>query len=89
MKQPENILVDYEIINDEVQNFACYLGDWSSSGCIYPGGTPMYAGPRIYEADGKDFFTFGRLVSELFLQNKGKLTQSEIQTKVCFANTFC
>ena len=35
------------------------------------GGTPVYAGPRAYERDNKDFFSFARLVLELYTTEQG------------------
>ena len=70
MNKPENILVDYRYYIGKVFNFKCYLADWGSAG-VYPGGTPMYAGPRTYEAHTKDLFSFARLALELFLQPEG------------------
>ena len=53
-----------------------FLGDWGSAG--YPGGTPMYAGPRTYEYSSKDLFSFGRLALELFLEPQGKMNTRTI-----------
>ena len=71
--KPENILVDYEDNSGIVSNFACSLADWGTAGNAgHYGGTPLYAGPRTYESDYKDIFSFGRLALELFLDRKGK-----------------
>ena len=72
-KQPDNILVDYDFDGTEVTNFRCCLADWGTSYQHF-GGTPMYAGPRTYEADNIDFFSFARLALELFLRHEGKWT---------------
>ena len=72
-KKPENILVDYtENSSGNVSAFECHLADWGTAGDKHPGGTPMYAGPRSYEGEAKDLFSFGRLVLELFLLPQGK-----------------
>ena len=79
------MLVDYEIKNDEVTGFECYLTDWGigtvhsdsfySGGNpysgLYLGGTPVYAGPRSFRVLGKDLFSFARLTLELFLDKEG------------------
>ena len=73
-KKPENILVDYDYNNGLVTDFKCYLGDWGTAFVMYSeifGGTPVYAGPRAYENDNKDFFSFGRLALELFTSEQG------------------
>ena len=70
--KPENILVDYEDNSGTVSNFACFLADWGTAGTEHLGGTPLYAGPRTYELEFKDLFSFGRLALELFLDRKGK-----------------
>ena len=45
----------------------------------------MYAGPRTYEVDRKDLFSFGRLAMELLLKQEGKMnTFRNFQ-----ARTFC
>ena len=64
-------MVDYTFDGWTVLDFRCYLADWGTTG-KYRGGTPMYAGPRTYESDCKDFFTFGRLTLEMFLEPEGK-----------------
>ena len=65
-------MVDYEFKRGSVSKFKCVLADWGTAG-YHRGGTPMYAGPRTYEVYAKDFFSFGRLALELFLEPKGKL----------------
>ena len=44
------------------------MGDWGTAGTHHKGGTPMYAGPRTYEENLKDLFSFARLTLELFLE---------------------
>ena len=74
-KQPENVLVDYEIRNGVVKNFNCTLSDWGTayiSGTNeFMGGTPGYAGPKSFETRNKDVFSFGRLAAELFMEKEG------------------
>ena len=69
--EPENILVDYEVIDGIVSKFTCILADWGTSGDRHFGGTPFYAGPNTYEQLHKDLFGFGRLALELFLEQEG------------------
>ena len=59
------------------------VGDWGSArigfdGGSFYGGTPVYAGPRTFDYDGKDLFSFGRLAMELMLDKSG--TESTIST---------
>ena len=81
--QPENILIDYDIVGKDVTNFEMVLGDWGSA-CIgfggesYFGGTPVYAGPKTFGNYNKDFFSFGRLAMELMLDKSG--TESTFST---------
>ena len=72
-KQPDNILVDYDLNGTSVSNFKCYLADWGTSGSIYAGGTPMYAGPNTFGDGGRDLFSFGRMALEMFLEPQGKM----------------
>ena len=60
------MLVDYDNNGGVVSNFSSILADWGAAGPYHHGGTPLYAGPRTYEDDFKDIFTFGRLALELF-----------------------
>lgn len=75
LSKPENILVDYDIIDGEISNFSCVLADFGTSKSVliknFFGGTPVYAGPRSYENYGKDLFSFARLALELFLDQSG------------------
>ena len=70
--KPDNILVDYDYKDGVVSNFKCILADFGTAGFFHKGGTPLYAGPRTYEDQAKDLFSFGRLALELFLDQKGK-----------------
>ena len=72
------MLVDYRVVNGEVTEFKCVLGDWGtaymyegSSSYKFMGGTPAYAGPRSFQFYHKDIFSFGRLALELFLKKEG------------------
>ena len=79
--KPDNILVDYDLNEGVVSNFSSILADWGTAGGDHNGGTPLYAGPRTYEQQFKDIFTFARLALELF--EKGK---SQQLLKVLFIN---
>ena len=58
-----------------VVNFKCFLGDWGTANLFFGGeffgGTPVYAGPNSFQYRHKDFFTFGRLALELFVDEQG------------------
>ena len=74
--QPENILIDYDVVDNDVTNFEIVVGDWGSArigndGGLFFGGTPVYAGPRTFDLNEKDFFSFGRLAMELMLNKPG------------------
>ena len=84
-EKPDNILVDYDLIGGVVSNFACILADWGTAGVHHCGGTPLYAGPRTYEDNFKDLFTFGRFALELFLERKGTVNSS----KYSMVHTVC
>ena len=69
-------MVDYEINDDNVINFKMVVTDWGSAlvgnkGGGFFGGTPVYAGPNTFESFVKDFFSFGRLAMELFMDKSG------------------
>ena len=59
-------MVDYNDQGGVVTNFKCILADWGTAGDVHFGGTPLYAGPKTYEAEPKDLFTFGRVALEFF-----------------------
>ena len=84
-EKPDNILVDYDLIGGVVSNFACILADWGTAGVHHCDGTPLYAGPRTYEDNFKDLFTFGRFALELFLERKGTVNSS----KYSMVHTVC
>ena len=69
-------MVDYEEKNGSVVNFKCFLGDWGTAGreregIEFFGGTPVYAGPNSFIGCDRDFFSFGRLTLELFVDEQG------------------
>ena len=66
-------MVDYDFNGGQVLNFRCCLADWGTAANYHHGGTPIYAGPRAYQVDYKDLFSFGRLVLELFLKQEGNM----------------
>ena len=70
--QPDNILVDYQVIAGKASNFKSVLADYGTS-AVHLGGTPLYAGPRTYEIGKKDLFSFARLSLELFMEYKAKV----------------
>ena len=58
-------------------DFRCVLADWGTANMAidfksFEGGTPVYAGPRSFNSQHKDLFSFGRLALELFLSQQGK-----------------
>ena len=74
--KPENILVSYEIDDEEVVNFEMVVADWGSAkiepdGGHFFGGTPVYAGPNAFTSDYKDLFSFGRMTMELMMDKSG------------------
>ena len=50
-EKPENVLVDYDVVNDEATNFEMAIGDWGTAGENYKhfGGTPMYASSQAFQ----------------------------------------
>ena len=85
--QPENILVDYEVKDENVTSFKMVVADWGSSwvteeGGTHMGGTPVYAGPNTYNQYNKDLFSFGRLAMELMMDKSG--TESKYKTYFYF-----
>ena len=79
--------MDYIYKDGNVSDFKCSLADWGTAG-KHPGGTPLYAGPRTYEANSKDLFSFARLCLNLFLQREGKVNilgkkHQYFQEKMC------
>ena len=69
-------MVDYELNGDNVTNFEMVVADWGSAkvgigGGKFFGGTPVYAGSNTFESFVKDFFSFGRLAMELFMDKSG------------------
>ena len=79
--QPENILIDYNVNNNDVTNFNMVIADWGSAeagddGGKFYGGTPVYAGPNTFSSGTKDSFSFGRLAMEFFMDKSG--TESKL-----------
>ena len=68
-------MVDYEYNGTKVTNFKMVVADWGSAtirdGGRFPGGTPVYAGPRTFDRYSKDLFSFGRLAMELMMDKSG------------------
>ena len=79
--KPENILVDYDLVNENVTNFKMVVADFGNAeigvqGRPFFGGTPVYAGPHTFDTlYDKDLFAFGRLAMELLMDKSG--TESE------------
>ena len=74
--KPDNILVDYNIVNGRVTDFGFVVGDWGTAGRRneHFGGTPVYASSKAFELSGtKDLFAFGRIAAELYLEESGKI----------------
>ena len=73
-KKPENVLVDYDVVNDDVVNFEIAVSDWGTAGSRekHYGGTPMYASSQAFQqSQMKDLFAFGRIAMELYLDDSG------------------
>ena len=65
--KPDNILVDYDVVNNKAINFKMAIGDWGTSGIEnkHYGGTPMYASSQAFQTSTmKDLFAFGRIALE-------------------------
>ena len=69
------MLVDYDESEGKITNFRCFLADWGTANTNgegrFFGGTPVYAGPRSFEHQFKDLFSFGRLALELYSNQPG------------------
>ena len=68
------MLVDFDLVNGQVDNFEMVVSDWGTSGTDekHMGGTPMYAARGAFMVDGnKDLFAYGRIAMELFLDESG------------------
>ena len=80
--KPDNILVDYDVVNGKAVNFEMAIGDWGTA-ADGVGGTPTYASPLAYgytnleneygESYVNDLFAFGRIALELYLDESGNL----------------
>ena len=73
-KKPDNLLVDFDLVNGRVKNFEMVIGDWGTAGGEkrHFGGTPMYASRGAFQWDhNNDMFTFGRIALELYLDESG------------------
>ena len=70
-------------------DFKMVVADWGSAYVENPsmrcgqfyGGTPVYAGPGIFNYFTKDLFSFGRMAMELFME------KSETVSKLNFNKT--
>lgn len=74
VKKPDNLLVDFDLVNGRVANFEMVIGDWGTAGGFekHWGGTPMYASRVAFTLDYiKDIFAFGRIAMELYLDESG------------------
>ena len=68
------MLVDFDLVNGQVDNFEMVVSDWGTSGFEekHMGGTPMYASRVAFRHDyNKDLFAFGRIALELYLDESG------------------
>ena len=77
LKKPENVLVDYDVVNGEATKFEMAIGDWGTAGTLeeHFGGTPMYASSQAFQQSRiKDLFAFGRIAMELYLDDSGNET---------------
>ena len=86
--QPENILIDYDIVGNNVTKLKIVVGDWGTAkigyiGGQFCGGTPVYAGPSTFQSGTKDIFSFGRLAMELMLDKPG--IESTFSSLIFFA----
>ena len=73
-KKPDNLLVDFDLVNGRVENFEMVVTDWGTAGVKkdHMGGTPMYASRAAFQWDyNKDLFACGRIALELFLDDAG------------------
>ena len=73
-KKPDNLLVDFDLVNGRVENFEMVVTDWGTAGTFeqHMGGTPMYASRGAFHTDyNKDLFAYGRIALELFLDDAG------------------
>ena len=71
--KPNNILVDFDLINGKVHNFTFAIGDWGTAGHKdkHYGGTPVYASPNAFAYSAtKDLFALSRMAMELFVPGK-------------------
>ena len=73
-KKPDNLLVDFDVVNGRVDNLTMVIGDWGTAGRAteHFGGTPMYASRGAFRRDHKkDLFAFGKIAMELYLDESG------------------
>ena len=72
--KPDNLLVDYDLVNGRVVNFQIVIGDWGTAGNSneHFGGTPVYASSVAFELNRmKDLFAFGQIAFELYFDESG------------------
>lgn len=73
-KKPDNLLVDFDIVDGRVENFEMAISDWGTAGVDknHFGGTPMYASRHAFTWNyNKDLFAFGRIAMELYFDESG------------------
>ena len=73
-KKPDNLLVNFDLVNGHVENFEMVVTDWGTarSKKEHMGGTPMYASRGAFQDEyNKDLFAYGRIALELFLDDAG------------------
>ena len=86
--KPDNILVDYDVVNGEAVNFEMAIGDWGTSGhqVEHFGGTPMYASSQAFDASVmKDLFAIGRIAMELYLDESSNCKRTLLKLIISFS----
>ena len=87
--KPDNLLVDYDILNQRAVNFQLVIGDWGTAGYAkqHFGGTPIYASSVAFEDNRtKDLYAFGQMAFELFFDQSGKLLKLTKFKKIHLTN---
>ena len=73
-KKPDNLLVNFDLVNGRVDNFEMVVADWGTAGDDkkHYGGTPMYASRGAFlNSYSKGLLAFGRIAMELYLDESG------------------